>query len=112
MKLYQVESYVTEDGEAPIQLRLEQLKDRTAQTKIYTRLDRASYGNFGDWKKLKDVKEIFEMREHYGQGYRLYYTIVGQTIVLLLAGSSKQDQNRAIAKASHYLADYKRRAKP
>lgn len=112
MKRYEIEAYVNDAGEAPVQEWLAQIKDKTARTKLYARIDRASFGNFGDWKSLQGVKDVFEMREHYGQGYRLYYTIVGQKIVLLLAGSTKQDQNRTIAKAAEYLADYKRRAKP
>ncbi len=49
------------------------------------------------------------MREHYGGGYRLYYCMRENTMVLLLAGSTKKDQSKAIAKAKDYLADYERR---
>lgn len=49
------------------------------------------------------------MREHYGGGYRLYYCRRENTMVLLLAGSTKKDQNKAIAKAKDNLADYERR---
>ena len=49
------------------------------------------------------------MRDHYGQGYRIYYSIEGQKIILLLAGSTKKEQTKTIAKAKEYLADYKRR---
>ena len=112
MELYNIETYLTEDGRAPFQEWLDKLKDKTAQTKLYTRLRRASYGNFGDWKDIKGAKGLYEMREHYGQGYRLFYSIIGQKIVLLLVGSTKKDQEKTIAKAKEYLADYKRRNKP
>lgn len=49
------------------------------------------------------------MREHYGSGYRIFYRILGNTIVLLLAGSTKKDQSTGIAKAKDYLTDYERR---
>lgn len=49
------------------------------------------------------------MRIHYAQGLRIFYTIVGQKVILLLAGSSKRDQDRVIAKAKEYLADYYKR---
>jgi putative addiction module killer protein len=49
------------------------------------------------------------MRISYGQGFRIYYTIVGQKIVLLLAGSTKQGQAKAIVKAAEYLAEANRR---
>ena len=109
MKRYEIESYVTEKGEAPFLKWLEQLKDKTAKTKLYARLERASHGNFGDWKDLKNAKGVYEMREHYGQGFRVYYSVEGQKIVLLLAGSTKKEQNKTIAKAKAHLADYKRR---
>lgn len=66
MKRYEIETYVNEAGESPVQEWLEQLKDKTARTKLYARIDRSSFGNFGDWKSLQGVKEIFEMREHHG----------------------------------------------
>src|ERR1019366_3937288 len=42
---------------------------------------------------------VYEMGENYGPGYRVFYGIVGRKIILLRAGSTKKDQNRAIAKA-------------
>ena len=52
------------------------------------------------------------MREHYSPGYRIFYAVVGKKLVLLLAGSTKKDQKKAIAKAKEYLADYIERTKP
>jgi putative addiction module killer protein len=51
------------------------------------------------------------MRIQYAQGFRIFYTVVGQEIVVLLAGSTKQEQDKTIAKAKEYLADYNRRVK-
>ena len=50
-------------------------KDKTAQRKIVQRIDRASLGNFGDFKSIKGAKGIFEMREHYGAGYRVFIVL-------------------------------------
>jgi putative addiction module killer protein len=77
--------------------------------KSQCRLRRASFGNFGDCKGLKGAKGLWEMREHYGGGYRLYYCMREHTMVLLLAGSTKKDQSKAITKAKDYLEDYERR---
>jgi putative addiction module killer protein len=107
--MYEIEVYRTATDEAPFQAWIESLRDQKAQTRLYARLDRASYGNFGDWKDLTGAKGLFEMRDHYGQGFRIYYSIVGSRIILLLAGSTKSEQNRAIMKAKEYLADYFRR---
>ncbi|MDB5524259.1 MAG: hypothetical protein JWM58_2022 [Rhizobium sp.] len=111
MRQYEIESYVTETGDAPFQAWIEDLKDSKAQIRLIARLERAAHGNFGDWKDLKGVKGLFEMRDHYGPGYRIYFSIVGQKIILLLAGSTKQQQDKAIARAEMYLTDYNRRMK-
>ena len=109
MKKFEIESYVTENGKTPFLSWLLRVKDKKVQAKLYARLDRARYGNFGDWKALSGTKGIYEMREHYGQGFRIYYAIVGKKVILLLAGSTKKDQNKVIAKAQKYFADYKQR---
>ncbi|MBI1389112.1 MAG: type II toxin-antitoxin system RelE/ParE family toxin [bacterium] len=93
-------------GESPFSDWLLGLKDKVAQIKIHARIDRASLGNFGDWKEVKGTKRLYEMREHYGPGYRIFYTIVNNKQVLLLAGSTKKDQSRVVQTAIEYLADY------
>ncbi|MCK5373845.1 MAG: type II toxin-antitoxin system RelE/ParE family toxin [Alphaproteobacteria bacterium] len=108
MKRYEIESYTTEKGEVPFQKWLNNLKDAKAQTKVFTRLERAKFGHFGDFKSIKGAKGLFEMRERHGAGLRIYYSIVGDRVVLLLAGSTKRDQKRIITKAKEYLADYER----
>jgi len=111
MKRYEIEIYITEAGTCPFEDWSRSLKDAKAKLAVMSRLERAATGDFGDWKRLIGAKGIFEMRIHYAQGYRLFYTIVGSTVVLFLAGSTKSEQDRAIAKAKDYLADYNRRAK-
>jgi putative addiction module killer protein len=70
------------------------LRDPQAKAKIATRLVRIESGLLGDWKRLGDG--VSEFRIDYGPGYRLYYTVRGQVIVILLCGSDKRDQDRAI----------------
>ncbi|MCP4255300.1 MAG: type II toxin-antitoxin system RelE/ParE family toxin [Candidatus Scalindua sp.] len=112
MKKYEIETYVAKNGHSPFQEWLDGLKDKTVQTKLYARLSRASFGNFGDYKIIKGAKGLFEMREHSGGGYRIFYSVIGNKIVLLLAGSAKKDQKKAITRAKVYLADYERSKKP
>ena len=75
----------------------ENLKDIFAQDKIKSRIVRASLGNFGDWKT--ESGEIRAMRINYGPGYRLYYVIRENKVVLLLCGGDKRNQQADINKA-------------
>ena len=84
--------------------------DPELQAFILARIDRAAEGNFGDWKSIAGAKGLCEMRIPYGQGFRIYYAVFGTRVVLLLAGSTKQAQDRTIAKAKEYLAEANRRA--
>src|ERR1700679_1873358 len=105
---YQIEEYITANGKSPYAKWIGDLKDTVGRAKLAARIDRAVHGNFGDWKSLSGTKGVFEMRENYGPGYRIYYSIVRRKIILLLAGSAKRDQDRTIAKVREYIADYER----
>jgi putative addiction module killer protein len=107
--MYEIEEYVTEAGTSPFAEWLKGLKDTRARMRLLARLDRASLGNLGDWKALSDAEGIASLRDHYSPGYRVYFSFVGRKIILLLAGSTKRDQKRAVRTAKAYLADYKRR---
>ena len=70
------------------------LRDQRAREKVATRLARVESGLLGDWKPVGDG--VSELRVDYGSGYRLFYTMRGQVLVILLCGSDKRDQDRAI----------------
>lgn len=42
---------------------------------------------------------VFEMREHFGAGWRIYFIERRRIIVIMLGGGSKRTQRRAIKKA-------------
>lgn len=109
---YDLEIYQTESGDAPFQQWLDGLKSAEVKTQIVARVRRARHGNFGDWKSLAGSHGLREMRLHSGPGFRIFYAIVGQTVILLLAGSTKSEQERTIAKARVYFDDYLRRRTP
>ena len=109
MTAYNLEEYVTTEGKSPFGEWLGKLKNKQVVARIFTRLDRIQLGNFGDYKPVKGVTGLYELREHHGAGYRIFFSIVGDKIVLLLTGSTKRNQQRIIEKAAQYLADYKKR---
>jgi putative addiction module killer protein len=80
---------------------LDGLRDERAQLKIAQRIMRMQGGNPGDWKSLGGG--LSEMRIDYGPGYRCYYTIRERVICLLICGSDKKDQDRAIRQARELL---------
>lgn len=83
------------------------LRDRRARARIVGRLKRASNGNFGDHKSLKDG--VFEMRVDVGPGYRVYYFRRGKQLVLLLCGGDKRTQHADVAEAKRLKAEIESR---
>lgn len=79
------------------------LRDRRAAIRIADRLKRASNGNFGDCKSVKDG--IFEMRVDTGPGYRVYYFQRRKQLVILLCGGDKRTQRADIAEAKRLKAE-------
>ena len=94
----------------PLTQWLDNLKDIRARAQIRARLARVAAGNFGDCKPLRDG--VQELKIDYGPGYRVYLSKQGPVLVLLLCGSDKGDQDRAIKVAIDYLNDWKQRGKP
>lgn len=80
------------------------LRDRVARVKIAQRIQRYEVtGALGDVKSVGD--RVSEMRIHHGPGYRLYFTMKGQEMIILLCGSDKSDQARMISRAKAMVAD-------
>jgi putative addiction module killer protein len=52
---------------------------------------------------------VFERKIDYGPGYRIYFARDGDSVVILLGGSTKQRQHHAIETAKERWADYRRR---
>jgi putative addiction module killer protein len=73
------------------------LKDRLTKRRLATRLRKASLGNLGDVQPVGHG--VFEMREHFGPGWRLYYVRRGPVLILMLGGGDKSTQAADIAKA-------------
>jgi putative addiction module killer protein len=100
----EIELYETASGRTPFTEWIERLAFNV-QRIIYKRLDRIALGNFGDTKSLGDG--VYELRFDTGPGYRVYYGLDGDTIVLLLSGGDKSTQVKDIKQAKEYWNEYK-----
>ena len=73
------------------------LKDHNARMRINIRIRRLSLGNPGDVKSVGEG--ISELRVDYGPGYRVYFLMKSNELILLLTGGNKSSQVKDIAKA-------------
>ncbi|TXJ10398.1 MAG: type II toxin-antitoxin system RelE/ParE family toxin [Acinetobacter sp.] len=76
---------------------LTNIKDGVTRRRLGRRLERAENGNLGDVEPVGEG--VSEMREHFGQGWRMYFVRHGQTIIIMLGGGDKSTQQRDITKA-------------
>ena len=82
------------------------LGDAVGRIAILRRIDRVEEGNFGDRRFVGDG--VWELRIHYGPGYRVYYGEDGPVVVLLLFGGVKRTQWQDILRAQKLWAEYQR----
>ena len=85
----------------------ERLRDRRAVALVNARIQKALSGHLGDAGRVGDG--VYEMRIHYGPGYRLYFIRQGGTVVILLCGGDKSSQRRDIERAKRLARDWGRR---
>ena len=81
---------------------LKGLSDKTAQRRLVARLRKASLGNLGDVKPVG--KGVVEMREYFGPGWRMYFTLRGTQLVVMLGGGAKSSQRTDIIAAQRRAA--------
>ena len=81
--------------------------EKLPRLKIFSQIDRAKLGNFG---KGHGVGGISELVIDYGPGYRVYYSIVeNNLVILLLTAGTKKTQAQDIKLAREYLKDFELR---
>ena len=79
------------------------VKDGLTQRRLIARLRRASLGNLGDVKPVGGG--VFEMREHFGPGWRMYYLQRGDVLIVMLGGGDKSTQQQDIDAAQTLAKD-------
>ncbi|MBI1927663.1 type II toxin-antitoxin system RelE/ParE family toxin [Candidatus Poribacteria bacterium] len=103
----EVLNYITPEGREVFREWLHSVKDTTARAAIRTRIDRLLLGNFGDYRRLNG--DVYELRIHYGAGYRIYCGDLDGETVILLCGGTKRTQKRDIQKAKSYWQELRSR---
>lgn len=89
--MYQVETTEAFD------LWLGGIKDSLTRRRLARRLEKAQAGNLGDVKSVGDG--VWEMREFFGPGWRMYYIVQGDVLIVMLGGGDKTSQSADIAAA-------------
>ena len=69
---------------------LNAIKDSSTRFRLIRRIERLQRGHLGDVKKVGD--DLYEMREFFGPGWRMYYLQHAKTIVVMLGGGDKKSQ--------------------
>lgn len=73
------------------------IKDGMTRIRLARRLDKAQRGLLGDVAAVGEG--VWEMREHFGPGWRMYYVERGEVLVVMLGGGSKGTQQADISAA-------------
>lgn len=103
-----IRAYKTEDGKCPYAKWFKAL-NVAAAVRVTTALERMEDGNFSNAKPVGGG--VSEYRIDFGPGYRIYFGMDGETLVILLCGGTQKRQNDDIAAAKGMWADYKTRKK-
>jgi putative addiction module killer protein len=76
---------------------LASVKDGMSKARLQTRLRKVALGLLGDVAPVGEG--VFEMREHFGAGWRMYYVVRGNEVIVMLGGGNKAKQQQDIATA-------------
>jgi putative addiction module killer protein len=106
MSTVQVLEYLDAQGRSPYSAWFESLS-ADAAANVAAALYRIEEGNFSNVKSVGSG--VLERRIDFGPGYRIYFGRDGDSLVVLVGGSSKQRQRQAIAMAKERWSDYRRR---
>jgi len=101
-----VKYYQTASGAYPFRVWRSGIKDARVKAAVDTRIARLRVGNFGDSRPVGEG--VSESVVDVGPGYRIFYRIHGD-VIILLSGGDKSNQSAAIRRAIGFWNDYKER---
>jgi putative addiction module killer protein len=100
--------YLSPNGTSPFAAWFNRL-DPQAAAKVNVALIRMEMGNLSNVKSVG--LGVLEYRIDWGPGYRIYFGRQGDELVILLAGGTKQRQQRDISDAAMRWQEYKNKNK-
>jgi len=109
VKSRDIQYYQTPGGKILSKDWLSAVKDGLTQAILYKRIRQAGIGQFG---KTRSVGAgVSELKIDYGPGFRVYYGIHGDKLILILMAGSKRTQESDIKKAKAYWTEWKERSR-
>lgn len=103
-----LKEYEDAEGQSPFGLWFASL-DAMAAAKVAVALNKVERGAISNVKPVGEG--VSEYRIDFGPGYRVYFGMDGQALVILLVGGTKKRQQRDIDTAKSLWTDYKARKK-
>ena len=76
--------------------------NENVQFRVWKYIERTAQGNYSTSAPVGEG--VHEIRIDFQKGYRIYYTIKGNELIILLAGSHKGDQKKIIKIAKEIKA--------
>jgi putative addiction module killer protein len=84
---------------------IDTLKDQAGRARILMRVERLIGGNPGQHRNL--TGGVSELKVDFGPGYRVYYSLRGERLLLLLVGGDKSSQSKDIELALRLAKNFK-----
>lgn len=104
IKPYEIVLHRTLSGKEPYS-EWEESLDKSTMARIDARLARIrDTGNMGQCEPVGEG--IYELKFDFGPGFRVYFGLENDTLMILLIGGSKKNQQKDINKAKEYWREY------
>ncbi|MEL7068240.1 MAG: type II toxin-antitoxin system RelE/ParE family toxin [Cyanobacteria bacterium J06581_3] len=100
-----VKNYVTSGGKVPFEEWIRRVKDKRTVVRILQRIDRLRLGNFGDCRSVGSG--VYELRIQFGPGFRVYFGVADEQLIILLMAGDKSSQKKDIVVSKEYWKEYK-----
>ncbi|MYB65351.1 type II toxin-antitoxin system RelE/ParE family toxin [Candidatus Poribacteria bacterium] len=103
-----IQTFKTASGKEPFTEWLESINNKKIKSRIKKEIDKLQYTKntySGNRKRLSE--NLYEIKISLGPGYRIYFTILDNSIAIILCGGTKDSQTDDIKLANTYLKECK-----